>query len=366
MALRTQSVFPGRLVWVEFDSRVLRGNPWNDPTQRRFPVWLPEGYDLPGNVQRYPVLYGLAGYFGSGPSQVNWQPFNETVPERVARLIHSGAMGPVILVFPDCFTRLGGNQYVNSSALGAYGDYLSQEVVPFIDATFRTLAKRDHRGVFGKSSGGYGALFQAIFAPDCWGGVVSHAGDAGFDLVYRGDWPNTLDMLARFRPDVAEKNFKQRAHARKALTQGLDDGRVASFLAAVCRLDRPSSAETHALMNLGMAATYDPDPAAPNGFRLPFHLETGALLSERWARWQACDPVYAAPRHAAILRQLKCLFLDCGWRDQYHLHYGVRQLSAALTRARVPHVHEEFDGTHSGIDFRLDRSLPHLYAALKP
>ena len=65
-------------------------------------------------------------------------------------------MGPAIFVFPDCFTSLGGNQYVNSSAIGAYADYLTREIIPFVDREFRTLASRDHRGCFGKSSGGYG------------------------------------------------------------------------------------------------------------------------------------------------------------------------------------------------------------------
>lgn len=362
MPVRSKGMPSGRLVWVEHESQCLHGNPWGDPVVRRFPVWLPESYDIPGSTERFPVFYGLAGYLGSGPSQVNWQPFNETIPERVARLIREGVMGPVMLVFPDAFTRLGGNQYINSGAMGAYGDYLHQELVPFIDGQFRTLAERDHRGIFGKSSGGYGALMQAIHAPHCWGGVVSHAGDAGFDMVYRQDWPNTLDQLARFAPIGQIPSEETLAR----LQQGLDDGRVSAFLSHVFAQERPSSAITHALMNLAMAATYDPDPTAPNGFRLPFNLYSGALLPERWQRWQASDPVVMAPRHGDTLRRLRLLFIDCGWHDQYHLHYGARQLHAALVEAQVPHDYEEFEGTHSGIDYRLERSLPKLYAALRP
>ncbi len=330
--------------------------------RRAFPVWLPPQYDRPGSLQRFPVFYGLAGYLGSGPSQVNWQPFNENVPERVARLMQDGAMGPVILVFPDCFTRLGGNQYINSSALGAYGDYLHGELVPCIDAHFRTLKAPAHRGLFGKSSGGYGALMQAMLAPHVWGGVVSHAGDAGFDLAYRPHWPDTLDRLARFAP--MDSNPPD-AETLARLQQGLDDGRVKAFLDHLFRQERLSAAETHALMNLGMAATYDPDPDAPNGFRLPFDLFSGELLPSRWQRWLDWDPVGAAARHAPALRALRLLYLDCGWHDQYHLHYGARQLQRTLAEAGVRHHYEEFDGTHSGIDFRLDRSLPLLYEALK-
>lgn len=362
MPVRIKGVPAGRLVWVDHQSACLQHNRWSDPAVRQFPVWLPEGYDGADITQRYPVFYGLAGYLGSGPSLINWQPFNENIPERVARLIQEGRMGPVILVFPDCFTRLGGNQYIDSSALGCYGRYLNEELVPFIDAQFRTLASPAHRGLFGKSSGGYGALMQGVNS-QTWGGVVSHAGDAGFELVYRPEWPNTLDALAPFAPP---RDSVDSVMLHQRLQEGYDDGRVAAFLTHLFGQERPSSAHTHALMNLGMAATYDPDPEAPNGFRLPCHLQTGEWLPERWQRWLDHDPIHALARHETALRRLRLLYLDCGWRDQYHLHYGSRQLSAMLTRHNIPHEFEEFDGTHSGIDFRLDHSLPKLYAALRP
>jgi hypothetical protein len=119
-----------------------------------------------------------------------------------------------------------------------------------------------------------------------------------------------------------------------------------------------------ALMNLAMAATYDPDPKAPLGFRLPFHAETGELIEANWRQWLAHDPVNLVAKHARALRSLRALYLDCGWRDQFHIHYGVRQLSAQLTAARVKHRYEEFDDTHSDIDYRLDVSLPVLAKAL--
>ncbi len=94
-------------------------------------------------------------------------------------------MGPVILVMPDCFTSLGGNQYVNSSAIGRYADYLVDEIVPFVDREFRTLASREHRGCFGKSSGGYGAIIHGMRYARHWGAIANHSGDAYFEFVYR-------------------------------------------------------------------------------------------------------------------------------------------------------------------------------------
>jgi S-formylglutathione hydrolase FrmB len=118
-------------------------------------------------------------------------------------------------------------------------------------------------------------------------------------------------------------------------------------------------------MNIAMAATYDPDPKAPNGFRLPFNLETGEILRERWKAWLKHDPVHLVTRYRANLASLKGIYIDCGWRDQYHLHYGTRVLSLRLAQAGIAHRYEEFDDTHSSIDYRMDVSLPFLYKALK-
>ena len=115
-----------------------------------------------------------------------------------------------------------------------------------------------------------------------------------------------------------------------------------------------------------MAATYDPDPRAPNGFRLPFNLESGELIEERWREWRKHDPIRLVARYKGNLRSLRGIYIDCGWRDQYHIHYGARILSNELSVAKIEHRYEEFDDNHSDIDYRMDVSLPFLYRALKP
>src|SRR5580765_1583457 len=196
------SEYAGTLVVLEHDSKILRGNPLGDPHRRKLGVWLPPGYDHAARGRkspRYPVLYDLVGFTGSGLAHTNWKPFGDNVPERAARLIHEKKMGPAIFVFPDCFTSLGGNQYVNSSAIGAYADYLTAEIIPFVDREFRTLASRGHRGCFGKSSGGYGAIVHGMTRARYWGAIADHSGDAYFDFCYRHDWPNTLNELDKHR-----------------------------------------------------------------------------------------------------------------------------------------------------------------------
>jgi hypothetical protein len=276
-------------------------------------------------------------------------------------------MAPAIIVFPDCFTALGGNQYVNSSAIGRYADHLTQELVPFVDSRFRTLATRAHRGCFGKSSGGYGAIVHGMLHADVWGAVADHSGDSYFDILYASDWPNTLDALAKFaEPKRVEGPIDVTALATPGLAEGLDDGRVARFLADLHGKRKLGGSDGHTVMNVCMAATYDPDPDAPNGFRLPYNLETGERIEARWQRWLANDPIHMVARHAEALRSLRAIYIDCGWADQYHIHYGTRILSQRLAALGIAHTYEEFDDNHSDIDYRMDISLPLLVNALGP
>ena len=363
MTLKRPKGDPGTLVVLEHSSKILKGNPLGDPHVRSLGVWLPPGYDHSGN-KRYPVLYDLVGFTGSGLAHANWKPFGDNVPERAARLIHKKKMGPAIIVFPDCFTALGGNQYVNSSAIGDYADYLTREIIPFVDGEFRTLEGREHRGCFGKSSGGYGSIIHGMKYAKYWGAIANHSGDAYFDFVYWHDWPNTLNELARYRRPKRKPGLQKFPRNRK-LEAGLDDGRIKRFLQSVWKREKLTGKEGHAIMNLCMAATYDPDPRAPLGFRIPFNAETGEVIAERWRNWRRHDPINLVAKYRANLRSLRGIYIDCGWRDQYHIHYGSRLLSQRLAEAGIKHRYEEFDDDHSDIDYRMDVSLPLLYRALR-
>ncbi|HWG76750.1 MAG TPA: alpha/beta hydrolase-fold protein [Steroidobacteraceae bacterium] len=368
MALKRSRWAEGRLVVLEHVSQVLRDNPLGDPFVRKLAVWLPPQYDqglARGRGRRFPVLVDMVGFTGSGMSHVAWKSFSENVPERVARLVHERRMAPAILVFPDCFTALGGNQYVNSTAIGRYADYLIREILPHVDREFRTLASREHRGCFGKSSGGYGAIVHGMRYPHTWGAIADHSGDAYFDFVYWCDWPNTLSELAKYRARPQRPGRYDVRRMQRGADRGADDGRVRRFLEAVWKKPKLSGAEVHAIMNLCMAATYDADPRAPNGFRLPVNLETGERLPERWRAWMREDPINLVARHRAALRSLRGIYIDCGWRDQYHIQYGSRILSKRLAAMRIAHTYQEFDDDHSDIDYRMEVSLPFLSRALR-
>src|SRR4051812_47976186 len=185
---------PGTLRIETIESAVLRANPLGDPAARRVAVWLPPSYES-SRERRYPVIYWLAGFTGTGEMMFQGSPWQPGLGERLDRLVGSGAMGEVIVVAPDCFTRLGGSQYIDSPATGAYETHLVTELVPEIDRRFPTRPERAARGIGGKSSGGFGALVLAMRHPSLFSAAASHAGDAYFELSVIPDVAKTARTL---------------------------------------------------------------------------------------------------------------------------------------------------------------------------
>jgi Putative esterase len=332
----------GKVEYIEINSRAISNNILGDPTTRSVGVYLPEGYDE--RSEHYPLLVDIVGYTGSGLAHLNWKGFGESVPQRVDRLINEGKMGPTIVAFPDCFTALGGNQYINSSVLGNWADFLTLEMVPALEQRFRVAPGPEHRGLFGKSSGGYGAIIHGMLYAQHWGAVACHSGDMSFDLCYRPDFPKVLMELARHK------------------------GSVEAFMDKLAGNRKISGSDMETLMILAMAASYDPAPELPYGVRLPVDAQTCQLDAELWARWLAWDPAELIERQEVReqLRALKGLYIDCGSEDQYSLVFGARTLQRRLEALHIDHHYEEFPDNHSSVDYRMDVSLPYLYERLKP
>jgi S-formylglutathione hydrolase FrmB len=325
----------GSVTRIVVESRSLSGNLLGDPSSRAVDIYVPAGESGRG----LPLLVDLVGFTSSGLSHTNWVGFRENVPERLDRLIGEQHMPPVVVAFPDCFTRLGGNQYVNSAAMGAWEDYLLQEMLPAIETRFG-CGGNGRRGVFGKSSGGYGAITHALRHSDIWSAAACHSGDMAFEICYLPDMPAVLRSLARVDNSI-ERWWTEFETSRK----------------------QPDNS-FKVMYALAMAASYDPDPTQFLGIRLPADPETAELMPERWANWLAHDPAVLVESTAANLKQLKALYIDCGDRDQFHLVFGARRLHRALTRLGVAHRYEEFPDDHSSVDYRMDESLPFLARAL--
>ena len=339
MIVRPQSNWPkGEVVSFRHRSDVLKDNIWSDPAERDFHVYLPSGYTESGAA--YVALWDFAAFSNAGPGHLNWKNQGENLPQRLDRLIGSGAMPPVVVPMPDCYNSLGGNQYVNSPAVGRYADYVVDELVPFLSKNVNVIGHRDGRGVFGKSSGGYGALVHAMYYPETWGGLAAHAADIGFEWVYQPSFPRVAAVMSSFGGDPCR------------------------FLENFWRSDAPSSADFSVLIALAMAASYDPGDSPENAIRLPFDLHTCEMNAERWNRWLSHDPLRLVDSHVEQLASQHLLYIDVGNRDQYNIQYGTRAFCRRLEMLGVGHHFEEFNGTHSGMDWRLDISLPKLAGAL--
>ncbi len=306
--------------------------------ERELCIYLPPGYS--SEAEPFPVLWDLAAFTNAGPGHTNWRLRGENLPERLDRLIGTGALRPLVVAMPDCFTYLGGNQYINSPGTGRYADYLVGELLPFLNESLNVIDSPRGRGLFGTSSGGYGALVLSMLHPGVWGAVAAHAPDVGFEWVYRPGLAVACRVLENHNNDVA------------------------AFLSHFWQGKRISGDDYTTLMTLAMASSYDPNPGNVRKIRLPVRAGTCELLSERWAQWLKWDPLQLIELHHEALSGLELLYLDVGRHDEYHIQFGCRQLTRRLDELGVNHHFSEFEGTHRGLDMRLDVSLPLLADAL--
>ncbi len=325
----------GRFEQHTVSSRALEGNPLGDPHERPLWVYLPPGYgEEPGH--RYPAVYVIQGLTGQVDMWWNRSPFRPNFPERVDELFAGGTVPPCILVLVDAWTSLGGSQYVNSPGTGRYLDYLCDEVVGFVDERYPTLASRDHRGLAGKSSGGYGAMVVPMLRPDVFGALATHAGDALFEVCYLPEFPVVVRTL-RDRYEGSYERFWADFRSRPAFSVEHDD----EVLNAWC-----------------MAACYSAEPDGT--VVLPFDTATGRLRDDVWQRWLDLDPVRMAPKHADALRSMRGIWVDAGKRDEYYLDLGAVAFAAELGALGVGHTLELFDATHMGIEYRYPTAIGFL------
>lgn len=328
--------FEGRLHHHVVDSEVLDGGRFGDRTQRTLAVWVPPGeFTAAGPL---PAVMLLPGFTGSWTSYVETHPWKPGVVKAYERGVLAGDLAPAVLVMPDCWTRLGGSQFVDSACLGNYESYLINEIVPRVRAEHDVA---DRFGVCGKSSGGFGAMRLSMRHPETFGAAASISGDVNFELGYGAEFPAALRGLVDH--DMDPLRFLD-AYLAKPVLKGDD----------------------HAVLNtLAMAACYSP---ADNelGFDLPFDLATCTRIDEVWQRWRAFDPLVMIEdaQHQSNWKQIALLHLECGLKDQFHLQWGLRLLANRLTELKIPHDHIEHPGSHFDINDRYPPAIDKLARAL--
>jgi S-formylglutathione hydrolase FrmB len=333
----------GRIDEHVITSELLRGNPLGDPCERPLWVYLPPGYE-DDPARSYPSVYVIQGYTGHVTMWRNRSAYRQPFPETADAVFAGGQAPPAIVVYVDAWTAYGGSQFVDSPGTGQYHSYLCDEVVPWVDGRYRTLAGAGHRAIMGKSSGGFGAMITPMLRPDLFGALATHAGDSLYELCYVPEFGKDVRHLRDYGGDI---------------WRWWDD-----FLS---RTSFTREADMDLLGLLGVAACFSAEPDGT--VELPFDPRTGVLRPQVWQRWLDWDPVRMVPRYAGELRSLRAIWIDAGIRDEWFLDVGAQAFRAALREAGVPDeviYFELFEASHMAIDYRYPLSLAWLCQRIAP
>ena len=278
-------------------------------------AWAPDD-----RSRAYPTVYVLHAHMRSARWWFNVDPFVPSYPEVIDQLV-PGA----VVVLVDGWTDLGGGQWI-----GELASYLRDDVVPFVDGAYPTTGLR---GLQGKSSGGYGALVNAMERPDLFHAVAAHAPDALFEVTLAHGFP------------AAARELRERF-----------GGSVDAFWESFAGLESHGDA---LLVELSAAAH-------AFGGALPFDAHGRVLPA--FEQWLEHDPVRLAADFDEAVRSWRGVWLDAGRSDQYFLDLGASALRDALLSAGLAddRLHFELiEGGHGGMSHRYPLSLAWLVERLQ-
>lgn len=289
----------GKLEKARVHSPSLEGNLQGNDATRDVHVYLPPGYAE--GSKRYPVIYFLHGYAVSADIYVNDVL---RIPAATDEAMGSGAR-EFIVVMPDAFTRFGGSFYSNSPVIGDWESWIGKDLVAWADSNYRTIPRREARGLVGHSMGGYGALRIGMKRPEAFGAV--YAMSSAISIQAPGaDAVKT--QLARLTPEL-------RSAARDS-SNGM----------------------------FSQASAWAPNPQKPpHFFDLPFDAEGNAvpLIADKWT---ANSLLVTVDQNVPALKSFRGVMLDVG--DQDGLVAGNTRFSESLNRLGVTHRYEIYDGNH--------------------
>ena len=320
-----------RVVEVEVPAPALEGNLLGTPSVQGAAIYLPPSYEFE-TERRYPVIYLLHGIFD------RYQVWLETfsVPAILDRLIAANEIPELIVVMPNGFNHLGGGFYRNSPASGNWADFVSDDLVGFVDGSFRTLARTESRAIAGHSMGGYGALHLGMTRPDV------------FSVV----WALSPCCLAA----VDDFGFGNDAWKRARRFQSLEDMQGAL-----------ESGEFYPVVAIGVLTAFSPDPDSPPFFvDFPYEIVRGEIVLDDadYDRYLDALPVRAVTGAREALRGLRGLGLGVGLGDQFlHISSGTLELSRRLGEERIPHRLDLYAGDHRQLVSRRLEEVVFLWIA---
>jgi len=322
----TSTSTPKPLTWsvVKIPAPSLNQNLLNEPQEQTVKIYLPPSYS--DSNLHYPVVYFLPGYGGGGDGDSQFFSV-----EQLADLIARKQLTEMILVVPNGANVLHGSFYVNSPVTGNWEDFISRDVVDYIDSNYRTIPRPDGRGIGGHSMGGFGALNLAMHHPDLFGASYSLS-SAFFD-------EEGLSESMMF--DKEKKPYLFLEEQKK-----LSDLPEEEAIKDMTRYDGPTG------FTMAYGAAFAPNPElGPPFFDYPYELKNGKakVKPEVWSRWENGLGGWQQKisEHHDNLTKLRGIVIDYGTEDIYRwIPPGSEYLSRQLSEAGIQHQIYRFDGGH--------------------
>jgi enterochelin esterase-like enzyme len=303
---------------ITVHGKALEGNLEGDSPDREVTVYLPPSY-AGDEARRYPVVYLLHGYGGRDDT---FTARLANLQESSDRLAAAQGFSSAIVVTPNAYSLHKGSMYSNSPTTGDWERFIAEDLVAYIDGHYRTLAARMSRGLAGHSMGGYGALRIGMKRPDVFSSLYIMS--ACCLTANRNPRPEALG---------AAEAIKTRAQAEEA-------ARAPGFGPSV---------------NLASAAAWSPNPNNPPLY-LDLPVKDGKVRPDVVAKWTANAPLEMIDQYASSLKKYYAIAIDIGTKDG--LLTSNKELHAAMTRVRIPHSYEEYDGDHTNkVRERIERNV---------
>ena len=321
ITLAAQNGTQGKTVVKKFIAPSIQNNRGGEDPMRRLTVYLPPGYD--NSKQRYPVVYFLHGFGVNDSLDIAFLEYDKLL--NVA--MQSKFVKPMILVFPNSFTRYGGSFYTNSSLTGKWADFISKDIVEYVDKHFRTIPERNSRGIAGHSMGGYGTIKLAMEYPEVFGAAYALS-------------PAVLSWLNEFNLD--NKIYQILDTVKNEIT-------VSNILKKP--LFTRTDIEFSIMVSVSLARAFSPNENKPPLFaNLPVRFVDNKAVqnSEVVKRWEANFPMTMVENHVEALRSLNALKIDWGRDDEFKdIPITCLQFSKKLEVNTVKHYAEEYIGDHT-------------------
>ena len=308
---------------VNIHAESLENNKPGDPADREVLI-ISNNYE-----ESSPLLIGIAGFYGTAASFLNRSYSSQDFISTLERISKQNPDVSYLMAIPDTMTSYCGNQYLNSSAVGNYEDFIVNDLIGFL---MEKYGKRK-TGIFGKSSGGFGAYTLTVRHPEVFSGFIDVSGDSLFEYCYLKDFPGAIEMFRDSEPGKFLQDFRSKGYH--------------------------SNQELNAMEVIAMSAFYSPDTESPYDFVLPFDIESGKIRYDVWNRWLEVDPARTVVRSAPDLKGKK-IILQVGKRDEFALNIGMSSMHRTLEAHGIEHSYQEYDTGHFSIDYLYQYSLPEL------